>query len=886
MVNFFECLIVYISLDLKTKSLVQEAIGKTAKIETISLADFSELDLAKLNNGGLLIFPINHKDDLIHYWDALKKHNKNTLLFRKLLLVKNAEVAISLKFDNSFDLLVCEEWASARTLISKAISEQEARTHNQAFKAFLEHSVDGYWVWDIIRNQIEWSKRTSEIVGVAESKSPKNIEAFVDLIDPLDRDRVEQAINSHFAFKIPYRNVEMRLKGENDTYRHFMANGTALRNKEGTPVLFVGSLTDRTLMQKVEQRLEDTEKRFTVLFHQMNDAALLADIDTGLILEANQPAERLWGKPISELVGLHQSELHPPVLSEESKLAFADHIKALMQNKRDTIYVPILRVDGVEVPAEISSSLIELEGKTRILGVFRDISDRVQLERDIRERDAQLQLSSHMASMGTLAAGVAHEINNPLTYVLGNLEILKTSIKKLGIYNPEIEETISSAITGSQLVKEIVTDLKALSQSDESQTSCDPCEVIRIASRVAMSDLRHSSSLIMDLSQVPQVALSSARLSQIVLNILSNSARAFKKYDSKLNEIKISVETSASYAQIVISDNGEGINFEDLKRIWEPFFTKRTKSGGTGLGLSICRRILNEVKGSIEIESELGKYTRVTILIPFAKQISSNSEEFQTTESMLETLNHTPALMVVDDDILVLKLITKMLEEVFLVSSYSDARMALTAYKKGEKPDIILSDIMMPDMDGNEFYDSMCAQGFNRDQFLFMTGGAVTEGAMAFEKLMAGTNSLVTKPFQKDKLRQAIFNRVTSVIAAENIKKTSHIDNLNTQNDLTPSMVAELENLLGRDALKEQYKKLDQQISDFFIQAKHLNAKDLASLAHKVAGGAAMLGAENFAKSLRDVQKAAVQKDEYKLDKFLTDARKTANSLKHSISEY
>ena len=175
--------------------------------------------------------------------------------------------------------------------------------------------------------------------------------------------------------------------------------------------------------------------------------------------------------------------------------------------------------------------------------------------------------------MGTLAAGVAHEINNPLTYVLGNLEILKTSIKKLGIYNPEIEETISSAITGSQLVKEIVTDLKALSQSDESQTSCDPCEVIRIASRVAMSDLRHSSSLIMDLSQVPQVALSSTRLSQIILNILSNSARAFKKYDSKLNEIKISVETSASYAQIVISDNGEGINFEDLKRIWEPFFT-------------------------------------------------------------------------------------------------------------------------------------------------------------------------------------------------------------------------------------------------------------------------------------------------------------------------
>ena len=118
MVNFFECLIVYISLDLKTKSLVQEAIGKTAKIETISLADFSELDLAKLNNGGLLIFPINHKDDLIHYWDALKKHNKNTLLFRKLLLVKNAEVAIRLRTHNQ-----------NRTVAARAIADMKTFGH-------------------------------------------------------------------------------------------------------------------------------------------------------------------------------------------------------------------------------------------------------------------------------------------------------------------------------------------------------------------------------------------------------------------------------------------------------------------------------------------------------------------------------------------------------------------------------------------------------------------------------------------------------------------------------------------------------------------------------------------------------------------------------------
>jgi PAS domain S-box-containing protein len=664
-----ECIIVYIDLDSETTSLVQEATEKFEKIETISLADFSNLNLTELNNGCLLIFPVNSIEDVGHYCYELQGHKKSTDLFRKILLVKSANVASTIKFNSQFDLLICEEWPSAKQLLSTAISEQDIRIQNQAFKAFLEHSVDGYWIWDVVRNKIEWSKRTGEIVGININKNPKNIEAFIDLIDPLDRDRVEQAINSHFKFKVPYRNVEMRLRGADSTYRHFMANGTALRNKEGTPVLFVGSLTDRTLIQRVEKRLEDTEKRFTVLFHQMNDAALLADIGTGLILEANQPAERLWGKPVSELVGLHQSELHPSVLSEEAELAFKEHIKALKQNKRATICVPILRVDGVEVPAEISSSLIELEGETRILGFFRDISDRVKLERDVRERDAQLQLSSHMASMGTLAAGVAHEINNPLTYMLGNLEILKSSVKKLGISNSEIEETISSAITGGQLVKEIVTDLKTLSQSDESIISCDPCEVIRIASRVAMSDLRHSATLIMDLPEVPKVALPSARLSQVVLNILSNSSRAFNKFDSMLNEIKINVEADGDYAKIIILDNGEGIDTDDLKRIWEPFFTKSKKSGGTGLGLSICRRILSEVNGSIEIESKLKGYTRVTILLPFAKEVPDRIEELQIIDTALETPCQNPKIMVVDDDSLVLELITKILEEDLLVCS-------------------------------------------------------------------------------------------------------------------------------------------------------------------------------------------------------------------------
>ena len=115
-------------------------------------------------------------------------------------------------------------------------------------------------------------------------------------------------------------------------------------------------------------------------------------------------------------------------MNDEARQAFSDHIAALMQNRRASIHFPIVRADGVIVPTEISSSLIDLEGTTRLLGVFRDISERIKAEQEIRERDAQIQLSSHLASMGTLAAGVAHEINNPLTYVLGNLEVMKNIV--------------------------------------------------------------------------------------------------------------------------------------------------------------------------------------------------------------------------------------------------------------------------------------------------------------------------------------------------------------------------------------------------------------------------------------------------------------------------
>ena len=129
----------------------------------------------------------------------------------------------------------------------------------------MDHSVDGYWIWDIRRDCIEWSHRTSELVGLNGELAPKNIEEFVELIHPHDRDRVEQAISNHFLFHAPYRDIEMRLRQGDGSYGYYLANGMALRNNSDSPLLLVGSLSDRTLVKGVEQKLESTKKRFDIL---------------------------------------------------------------------------------------------------------------------------------------------------------------------------------------------------------------------------------------------------------------------------------------------------------------------------------------------------------------------------------------------------------------------------------------------------------------------------------------------------------------------------------------------------------------------------------------------------------------------------------------------
>lgn len=857
-----DCRIVASSAQMPLAKRVAEILAKFSKCGIIGTTALDELYIQAGSEMGVLVVLIDESADLISIEVKINRLREAGAFVGVLGVAASCSGARTLAVGPFLDNVISLEWGAAEAMIGQFVDNHRARIQNRAFRAYLDNSSEGYWIWNVEEDEIEWSKRTAEMTGISADEVPKTIGQFSDLVHPLDRDRVQQAIRNHLYRSAPYRNIEMRIRRGDGRHGHYLANGQALRNEQGRAIILVGSLTDRTLMQRVEQQLEDTQKRFTVLFHHMNDAAVLADIETGMILEANQPAERLWRKSISELVGCHQSELHPPMLTDVAKKAFRDHVAALMTNKRDSIQVPILRSDGTEVPAEISSSLIELEDKVMVLGVFRDISDRVKADRELRERDAQLQLSSHLASMGTLAAGVAHEINNPLTYMLGNLEILKDYLADQGIDNDSVSEALEAAWTGGRYVREIVSDLRAITKMDSTDDECDPCEVIRIASRMALADLRHRAQLDLKLADVPKAKLSSARLSQVVLNVLSNASHAFGESDCSTNRILVEVAGTQNRVIIVIEDNGMGISEDDLTHVAEPFFTRRGENGGTGLGLSICRRIILEAGGDLKITSKLGSGTKVTITLPSLG--NTTAKELGKAEGDEIVLSERKRIAVVDDEPLVTNLVDRVLRKHFEVVVFNDARVALRCINNGAEFDLVLCDIMMPEMDGRRFYEAMG----ERMPFLFLTGGAVTEENMAFASRMDQEGRVLYKPFEAANLVRVIKQILVGNGAGPNhrdIKKTQiqHVAAVD-HHMLQPDAIifGELIEVMGRETLKSQYEVLKLQLIELCAKRGEYSSERLAQEAHRVAGAAAVLGLKPIAKLLKSVQNAAEEEDE------------------------
>jgi CheY-like chemotaxis protein len=389
----------------------------------------------------------------------------------------------------------------------------------------------------------------------------------------------------------------------------------------------------------------------------------------------------------------------------------------------------------------------------------------VVLMRDITDRrctEAQLIASVRMAALGSLAAGVAHEINNPLAAVTANLALASREAASLAQRHPvskDMLDELRDACDAAERVRVIVRDLKIFSRADEE--CLGPVDVERVLDstlRLAWNELRHRAVLVKHFTQVPLVQANESRLGQVFLNLLVNAAQAIPEGDCERNEVRIETALGAAGTVIVcITDTGSGIAPEIARRIFMPFCTTKPAGVGTGIGLSICRRILGELGGQIDFTSELGRGTTFRVTLPLAK---APAELARATTHVNVPAGRRGRVLVVDDETLITLTVQRVLAAEHDVTAMNSGAQAIAAFKAGACFDVVLCDLMMPQVTGMELYAALLEiDPQQAARVVFSTGGAFSGKARSFLESVA--NPRIDKPFGVQDLR-GLVNRIVS----------------------------------------------------------------------------------------------------------------------------
>lgn len=389
---------------------------------------------------------------------------------------------------------------------------------------------------------------------------------------------------------------------------------------------------------------------------------------------------------------------------------------------------------------------------------WRDVEAFAFVIEDLTERRAlfdRLARQETLAALGTLAAGVAHEMNNPLTYVLGNLELAIAELRELeppATASPRLQAVIGAlddAREGAERLRRIVLDLRVRSHPGSFELGPVDLEaVLSFACAVAAAEIRDRTQLrCRCLQPVPRVIGEETRLGQVFVNLLTNAAQSIEPGRPQENLVAIEYGLTEDGRPFVdVSDTGCGIAPDRLDRIFEPFFTTKPKGVGTGLGLSICKEILHAAGADITVlRSVVGRGTTFRVTLRASSEVEAGRPPSNRVPSRIRVL-------AVDDDPLVLGALRRALGVGYDVTGAAEGTEALALVRREDPFDVVLSDLRMPGMDGLELYSRIAA--LHPDlaaRFVLVTG----EPLESIVGLPASVRVL-PKPFDRNELRDVV----------------------------------------------------------------------------------------------------------------------------------
>ena len=602
----------------------------------------------------------------------------------------------------------------------------------------------------------------AEAVALAEALQPRLVLMDIKLKGPMDGIEAAGLIRDRFGIPVIF------LTSHSD-------EATLARAKEMQPYGYIlKPFDDRELRiaievalrkHELEARLAERERWFATTLESIGDAVIAID-PHDVVTFLNPVAEKVtgWGrgeaegKQLADVLRLVDDKGQLLDLARPTRKGFAAAVPT---------HAGLVARSGATIPVDNTASPI-VDAKGTVLGqvvVFRDITDRRHLEQ-------RLAVSERMAAIGTMAAGMSHEVNNPLAYVIANVDFgLETAqelerglarVKAAGGPTAELDEltrtvaelraALGDAQEGAERIKKIVHDLKKFVRvEDPKPTLLDLPDVLDSAIKMTAHQVRHHAQLRREYGTTPFVAASEGPLVQLFTNLLVNAAQAIAEGKAKTELIRVVTYTNdAGRAVVEVHDSGTGITKEHLRRLFDPFFTTKPVGAGMGLGLSISHAVVVGLGGEITVDSEVGRGSmfRVTLPAAVAPPVVARSKPSRTSAPPLRR----GRVLVVDDDVGVASSVARVLGGAHDVVVETEARSALVRLTAGERFDVIFCDLMMPNMTGMDLYDAVAALDPEvARRMVFMTGGAFSARATEFIDSVA--NLTTGKPFSPERLR-------------------------------------------------------------------------------------------------------------------------------------
>ncbi|RKH32511.1 ATP-binding protein [Corallococcus sp. CA031C] len=507
-------------------------------------------------------------------------------------------------------------------------------------------------------------------------------------------------------------------------------------------------------LQEAQQALEESRNRYMELYDFAPMACVSLDVN-GCIQDLNLTGASLLGQNRSYLQGLPFT----PFVDSADVGRFFGHLRQCIHG--ETVSTELrLRIARRQVEVRLVSAPLDDSGSQQRMcrTAIIDITE-------LRQMQVRLSLAERLAAVGTLAAGIAHEVNNPLAFLMGSLGLATHALRAPAppSVDPELLalarhhtgatqalEALTQAQEGAERIHDIVKDLGAFARPTAPPgRSVNVEQVLELALKMAMVEIRHRAHVVRDYTPVPEVIADSVRLGQVFLNLLVNAAQAIPEGMASRHEIRVRLRASDEGVFVHIQDTGVGIAPDVLEHVFDPFFTTKQLGQGLGLGLAISHSLVSQMNGGITVDSAPGQGSTFTVRLP-AVPAAPRSPVPPPPTAPAPSLQRG-RILIVDDERSFGKTLRLMLMDLHEATYTPSAKEALGWIREGRQYDAILCDLMMAEVTGRQFHEALREQSPEQAlRIIFMTGGAYTPSSREFVEQL--TLPLISKPFKREAL--------------------------------------------------------------------------------------------------------------------------------------